>query len=244
MASVRGKPWSKYELITVLKLYCKTPFGRIHTRNPEIKALAEALKRTPSSIALKMTNFASLDPTIARAGMGNYSRLDKEVWDEFFSDMDKYLSQDELSPDLPMAEPGYSLSNFPAGVDVVRLTKARVNQSFFRSMVLASYETRCALTGIDSPSLLIASHIVPWVANKEIRTNPRNGICLNSLHDSAFDCGLISFESDFSVIYSKKLSDVSRAALSSLAQIKLSLPKKFGPDPTYLDYHRKNRFLG
>jgi len=242
MVSVKGKAWSKPELITVIKLYCKTPFGRIHTRNPEIKAAAETLGRTPSSIALKMTNFASLDPTIERAGMGNHSRLDKEVWDDFFSNMDEYLGEDELPQDVPIVPATDALLNLPAGLDIVRLTKTRVNQSFFRSMVLASYDNRCALTGVDMPSLLVASHIVPWAANPKIRTDPRNGICLNSLHDSAFDCGLISFDSGLSIIYSTKLSAASRKALDGFGQKKISLPTKFAPDPVYLEYHRKNRF--
>jgi len=32
-----------------------------------------------------------------------------------------------------------------------------------------------------------ASHIVPWAEDERNRLNPRNGLCLNALHDRAFD---------------------------------------------------------
>jgi hypothetical protein len=45
---------------------------------------------------------------------------------------------------------------------------------------------------------------VPWRMNSSARTNPRNGICLNALHDRAFDRGFISFDEDLKLIYSPK----------------------------------------
>lgn len=55
------RSWTKEELVQVLQLYCLTPFGRMHSRNPDIKSLATSIGRTASAIALKMTNFASLE---------------------------------------------------------------------------------------------------------------------------------------------------------------------------------------
>lgn len=43
----------------------------------------------------------------------------------------------------------------------VREVKTRVNQNVFRKIVLANYDGKCALTGIDIPELLVASHIIP-----------------------------------------------------------------------------------
>ena len=83
------------------------------------------------------------------------------------------------------------ITEFPEGIDVRRSVKTRVNQDFFRRMVLASYENKCALTDIEAPELLIASHIVPWAENKDVRTAPQNGICLNALHDRAFEEGYL-----------------------------------------------------
>ena len=131
----------------------------------------------------------------------------------------------------------------PAGIDVMRLTKTRVNQSFFRKLILASYDNRCALTGIDTPSLLVASHIVPWSISSSARTNPTNGICLNSLHDRAFDEGLITFDKDFSVIYSSKLPPASKSALKSFGTARMRLPTKFVPEESFLSYHRSEIFV-
>ena len=84
------------------------------------------------------------------------------------------------------------------GEDKISLTKQRKGQDYFRRMILANYGGRCALTGIDIPQLLLASHIIPWAekAHKQDRLNPCNGICLSALYDKAFDQGLITFSPD------------------------------------------------
>ena len=45
-----------------------------------------------------------------------------------------------------------------SGETKLRQVKTRVNQSVFRQIVLANYDNRCALTGIDLSELLVASH--------------------------------------------------------------------------------------
>jgi len=62
------KPWTRDELILAINLYCKTPFGRIHVRNPEIIELAKLLDRTPGFVSYKLANFASIDPSLNRKG--------------------------------------------------------------------------------------------------------------------------------------------------------------------------------
>ena len=186
--------WTETQLVEVLKLYCSTPFGKIHSRNPEIVSLAATLGRTPGAVALKMANFASLDPTISQKGMSGSSALDKAIWNEFFSNMDGFLSDNDRGDrDSGFSEPEVHLVEdvIRIGIDRIGLSKLRTNQSFFRRMILASYDARCAITGISEPELLVASHIVPWSVDKAVRLDPRNGICLNALHDRAFDKGLI-----------------------------------------------------
>lgn len=60
------------------------------------------------------------------------------------------------------------------GEDKISLTKQRKGQDYFRRMILANYGGRCALTGIDIPQLLLASHIIPWAdkSHKKDRLNP------------------------------------------------------------------------
>ena len=76
------------------------------------------------------------------------------------------------------------------GRDVLRLAKARINQDFFRKMVLDNYGNRCCLTGIPIPQVLRASHIVSWAEDPSNRLNPANGLCLSATYDAAFDAHL------------------------------------------------------
>jgi putative restriction endonuclease len=240
-----NRPWTRTELLQVLHLYCVTSFGKIHARNPEIVLLAKLIDRTPSSVALKMTNFAGLDPTIARTGMSNHSKLDKAVWTDFFNNMDAFLNEAETPEDRgELSEPQIEFIHATrAGIDVMRITKTRVNQTFFRKLILASYDNKCALTGIDTPELLVASHIVPWSVDISSRTNPANGICLNALHDRAFDEGLITFDRDLSILYSPRMPPVTKDSLMSFGDTKMRLPSKFVPEAKFLDYHRSTVFI-
>ena len=83
---MRNDRWSREQLKLAFHLYCQLPFGKLHSRNAEIVELAQLIGRTPSAVAMKLVNFASLDPAIkstGRAGLGNAGSLDREIWDEF-----------------------------------------------------------------------------------------------------------------------------------------------------------------
>lgn len=230
--------WSKHELFEALRLYCVTPFGKIHSRNPEIIALAQQLDRTPSSIALKMVNFASLDPTIDRAGMSNVSRLDREVWDEFLGD----LMRDQPSSE-PMGFGEQEQTGFDhglQGLDAPSVTNRRINQNYFRKLVLASYNGSCAATGITAPELLVAGHIIPWSENTDLRLTPANGICLNNLFDKAFDRHLIAIGPNLEILYSKRLPVETADKMRQIAFEKIQLPSRFRPDPSFFETHRAN----
>lgn len=93
------------------------------------------------------------------------------------------------------------------GRDALRLVKTRVNQDFFRKMVLDNYGHRCCLTGIPVPQVLRASHIVPWSEDEANRLNPANGLCLSATYDAAFDAHMISFDEDLKLLLSPKTND-------------------------------------
>ena len=79
------------------------------------------------------------------------------------------------------------------------LVQARVGQGKFRNDVanLWGKGEVCALTGIDVPELLIASHIKPWRESDDIqRLDPCNGLLLVAHVDKAFDRYLLSFIED------------------------------------------------
>ncbi|HLG40831.1 MAG TPA: HNH endonuclease [Chitinophagaceae bacterium] len=247
------KLWTREELILTINLYCKTPFGKLHNRNPEIVKLAEVLDRSPSSVSYKLVNFASFDPSLQKRGIKgaeNASKLDKAIWDEFFSNLEdlafeseKTLAQRE-GRELTYNEKEPSKS----GEDTMRLMKSRVNQGFFRRMLMASYDSKCCITGIDSHDLLIASHIVPWSEDKNNRLNPRNGLLLNALHDRAFENGLIGIDSGFRIRISSTLkgnraNESIKRYFHQYENNTISFPSRFMPDQTFLKNHLKNRFI-
>ena len=250
--------WTREELILAINLYCKLPFGKMHKTNAAIIELAALIGRTPSSVALKLGNFASFDPTLKARGIkgaSNASKLDKEIWDEFYNNWDsalllseEMLAQKQHSTIEKINE--IALEYLPKdGKEKERLIKTRVNQSLFRKIVLATYNNRCCITGIAQTELLIASHIVPWSQNESLRLNPMNGLCLNALHDRAFDTGLIAIRpDDYCIILSDKLKQkkLMSAGLETnfiaYEHKQIILPDKFLPEPEYLEYHYKHIF--
>ena len=79
---VLGSRWTEDETKLALFLYFQLPFGKLHSGTQEIVQLAAAIGRTPSSVAMKLSNFASLDPKITesgRKGLDGASKLDRQM---------------------------------------------------------------------------------------------------------------------------------------------------------------------
>ena len=249
------RDWTRDELIVAFNLYCKIPFGRIHIRNPLVIELAKAVGRTPSAVSWKLANFARLDPALQKrniAGATHGARAEVEIWNEFSNDWDRLAFESErLLEQLTgrTSELVEVAQEFPEGRSREALIRARVNQGFFRAAVLASYGARCCITGLSIAQLLTASHIVPWSVDIKNRTNPRNGLCLNALHDRAFDCGLLTVTPDLKVKLSPRVkrNPTERAAREFLGRyegVSISLPRRFAPNTDFLHYHNEKVFLG
>jgi len=246
------KLWTREELILAINLYCKIPFGKMHSRNEQVKDLANIIGRTPSSIALKLGNFASFDPSLKERGISgasNASKLDKEIWSEFYNNWDTALLESEQllakrkHTTIEKLNDIYISVLQKEGLDKSRLVKTRLHQSIFRTLVMAAYENSCCMTGINNLDLLIASHIVPWSKDQKNRLNPTNGFCLNALHDKAFDKGLITVSAkDYTIKISsrlKKKKDIEsiRIYFLKLDGKQIALPDKFLPAKEQLKIH-------
>ncbi|CAN0603520.1 unnamed protein product, partial [Ectocarpus sp. 12 AP-2014] len=190
------------------------PFGRLHRLNPDVINLANLIGRTPSSMAYKLVNFASLDSSLQARGIkgaSNVSKLDKIICNEYYENLENLPFESEklrAKMENTSIESLHSLveNELPKeGKIRETVVKARVNQSFFRTSILASYDNTCCITGIKQPELLIAGHIKPWSQDEKNRLNPRNGIAINALHDKAFENGLLTITPDFKIKISKKL---------------------------------------
>lgn len=251
--------WTRQELLVAFRLYCQIPFGKLHARNPDIIKIAELIGRTPDALAMKLTNIASLDPTITSTGLkglSNASKADREMWQEMQNNWENFAieSEDTINSILRDSEP-YMLDNESVseyqdytGRDRIVPTKTRVDQNFFRKSVLSAYKYRCCITGLAIPELLVASHIVPWRDDRANRLNPSNGLALSILHDKAFDRGMITINPDMTVRVSPKVFNVKNkffvTALKNYDGKTIELPDKFQPHENFLAYHRERIFTG
>ena len=202
---------------------------------------------------LKMLNLAYYDPVLrARnvAGMAHGSKLDGEVFEEFYHNLGELTYQawsinrnlgvhdHEEAPELA------DIDLIPPGEYREQLLRVRLGQYSFRMSILNSYYQRCCITGLAVPKLLIASHIKPWAAceEKTERTNPRNGLCLNPFHDRAFDQGFLTIDKNYKIIISSQLhdaemDDLTKAWFMGYSGRTIALPDKFVPSKEFIEYH-------
>lgn len=246
--------WTRDEMILVLNLYLKMPFGKMYKGNADVMKMAHLIGRTPDAVALRLVNYASYDPQLKQRGISGMSHGGKkceEYWNEFMNDREKLLYESErilaryegVSIERKFEKELREIPLDIVGDTKIRQVKTRINQSIFRQIVLANYDCKCALVGIDLPELLVASHIIPWSENKEERLNPANGICLSSLYDKAFDQGLISFDSSSKVLFSERLAnnmgkEYFDKYFSPIRNKSLADAKKYAINPLFLEWHR------
>ena len=199
-------------------------------------------------------------PIRAATGWGNqgayFSEIDRPLFDFILRKVAPPAKFDFLF-EAPEGEQGDSAEEFDerlerqllvstslSETDKIQLIKARRGQGIFRINV-QQHEHACRVTGVKSPFLLIASHIKPWrlCQNSEERLDGNNGLLLTPHVDRLFDRGYLSFEDNGNMILSSKID------LNNLTRLRLS-EKNFDTSPfaveksKYLDYHRRNIYLG
>ncbi|WP_373486891.1 HNH endonuclease [Blastomonas sp.] len=257
---MQSKKWSEEETILALYLYFQLPFGQLHSGNVEIQRLADRIGRTHSSVAMKLANFASLDPKITdsgRRGLGGASKQDREVfarfqkdWTSLVVEAERLMQSDHNESGLPLVKETITDFEWTRGnglTSVQRFSDQRLGQGFFRRAVIANFEICCCITGIDDHRLLNASHIVPWRSDVGNRHNPANGLSLSATFDRAFDRGLLTVSTDGLVKISRQLLDSSRAETRSYFSPyqgkKIKMGSRFDPDPSLLAWHNKEQFV-
>ena len=126
----------------------------------------------------------------------------------------------------------------PKTTEAERMVVQRVGQDVFRTALLDFWNGRCPLSGIVHPRLLRASHMKPWAHcdTDAERLDVHNGLLLAAHLDAAFDAGLISFETNGSLVVSPALADedIDRLGLPALPLLQGLRPRH---EP-YLTYHR------
>lgn len=257
--------WSRDETILALYLYFQLPFGKLHSGNPEIQNLATALGRSNDSVAMKLCNFASLDPKIiasGRKGLAGASQLDRTTYAEFADDwsglvkqaqslwsslVDEDTDQDDESNLLNEPQNAYKFAKYEGPSFAQSMVTTRLGQGFFRRSVLANFEGTCCITGIADSRLLVASHIRPWGIDLENRHNPANGLLLCATLDRAFDRGLLTvtdtYEVEISCLLLNSHSHETRDYFQKYQGNSLRPAKRFDPSPEFLTWHRTNCFI-
>lgn len=269
MARAPNVTWTREHFLLALNLYRKLHFGKLHRGNPLIIEVARKMGRTPNSLAMKLCNFASLDPVVTasgRKGLSGATPQDKRMWatfqaelatqgpeseqmlhDLFTEDDDQevdFLSREKIKLETPRV---ISPPNGPT--EAQRWRHERRGQQFFRQSVINAYGLSCCISGINIPRLLVASHIKPWSTCTDAeRLDPRNGLCLSALHDAAFDAGFITFDETFSLVLSNRLKGhFPQATLESnfvpFVGIPIRGPQMVAePSSVFMAYHRLEVF--
>lgn len=259
-----GRRWSRDELLVALNLYHKLTFGQLHARQPAIVAMADKLERGVNSVAMKLCNFASLDPALKLRGIKGLegaSALDRTIWNEFHGNLNevvpvsedalrKLFGVDENSELEVLPREGVRVrKRAPTGpTETTATVKLRRGQDYFRDAVLNNFGGRCGVTQLAVRELLIASHILPWGTHASERLNVRNGLSLSRLHDAAFDQGLVAFDDNLRLLLSPQLKSAlpQRAVTENFGVYSgqpLRLPDDAAlPELAFLAEHRTKKF--
>lgn len=125
------------------------------------------------------------------------------------------------------------------GVSKKAIINARVNQGIFRDYLLKRYN-RCCLCGVESHTLLIASHIKPWAESEpKEKLDVDNGFLMCPNHDRLFDKGYITFDDDGKIIISDRLTENDRVFFNVNSRMRIELTKR---NKKYLRFHREKVF--
>lgn len=221
----RQNLWTDEEVTLALLLYLSRPFGQLRSTHPDVVRLASLLGRTPGAVSRKIGNLGFCDDSLQAqgiSGLANGAKVDKLVWEHYVGSKRGELPLEPLLEDaahiarvkdididfLFEANGANVPANAPTGLvgeERLVLRKERVYQNFFRNMVLAGYDGRCAISGLRLPMLIEAAHIVPWANRKDVRLLPSNGIALNPLLHRAYDAHLLGVDGKRRVYVSRAL---------------------------------------
>lgn len=242
--------WTREETIVAFNVYCKIPFKSSRKTNPIIIKYANILGRSPSALNMKIGNIGRLDPDLKEQGIKGLvhgAQMEKDVWNEFYENPELLAFESEriiarLTNQSIEASASIKIDDLPKGKERNIIVRQRVNQSFFRSAVMSAYNFHCCISGITAAELLEACHIVDWSQDKQNRTNPKNGLCMNPFFHKAYDKHLIGITPDMKIVVSKELLFASTEAsfssyLGTINGRNILLPDRFLPQKELLEIH-------
>lgn len=146
-------------------------------------------------------------------------------------------------PDSPLIEYETEVKRLSLdGTTVRREVEQRVGQDVFRRSMLSYWGNRCALTGVGTAELLLASHAKPWkdCASDEERLNVFNGFLLEARFDRLFDQGYITFDDQGMILISKVLDGETVQNLGIVEDMRLRWIQE--NHLIFLHWHREHVF--
>lgn len=245
---MRPNVWSDEELIVACYIY-----NSDCSYSEKVRNALMYLGRNEASIKFRFGNFDNFKK--GTGGFGNGGAHARRIWDLYTDDPEKMIAsakriiQDGI---VGCQSNSDSESIIMAGsLDIEKGSyreynrKYRVNQNRLRDATLLCSHDTCCVTGINDPSILVASHIKPWsVCTPDEMTDVHNALCLNTFHDKLFDRYRMTINESMEIIYDPKLEEhipdkLYRNMIMEYNEVKVNDMNR--PDPKYIAYHN-NRF--
>jgi hypothetical protein len=262
----RNPPWSREELILALELYLRA--GLLDDHSPAVQQLSEALKdlafvqkedpdvfRNPNGVAMKLANFAALDPNYKGKGLTSGGRLDKEIFEEFFGQQLSLATESRLlraqwqemkEVDAVAESAEYYEPEIEDQSDqrekISRSIVLRRGQPNFRKLLMSAYDGKCAITGCNAPDALEAAHILGYRGNFSNKAN--NGLLLRADIHTLFDLRLLAVEiNDMTCVIAERLIGTEYEEFRGKDVIVPEV-KESRPGRSHLQFHREHSFCG
>lgn len=246
--------WTDTDTIIALYGYYTIPYPQFVASNPKIEALSKLMDHSAESLVMKLLNFRSIDPKAKQKGLSHVSQRDIDIWNKYssnhallYQEFEKVSSRlNELSPDPRGMTEGIN-HDFGGPTEKPALVNARLNQNVFRKIILGLYDNECCVTGLKTPCLLEAAHILGWSEYEEGRLSPTNGICINRLFHAAYDNHIVSISPDYKFHVNADMLQCDSREPHILQIFKyydnknIYLPddRQFKPDKDFLELHYK-----
>jgi putative restriction endonuclease len=202
--------WTRDEFILALDLYFRIPFGQINKNNPDIIKLAAFIGRTPSSVGMRLSNYANCDPKLKAAGIKGLEGGQQQCqpyWDEFSNSRGKLMSAANESRIHLIESNSKGRNQFYSHISEWDNLVNEMYDYEFQDIVSKNYHEHCAISGMKAHQFLVGCHIIPSCENEEEAMKAHNGIFLNILYARAFVEGLIGFDTDYKIHFSSELKN-------------------------------------
>lgn len=239
--------WTREEFILALDLYFRIPFGSISKSNPDIIKLANFIKRTPSSVGMRLSNYANCDPNLHAKGLEGGAQQCQPYWDEFANNRGKLRSA-AYECRLKLIETPDKNASYSKHYSEWDMLVDDIYNEDFQNIIMKNYQGHCAVTGMKIPQIVIGCHIIPSTINEAENLQASNGIYLNLMLAKAFVDGLIGFDTNYKLKISQELKNQRldkgyAASFGRYENNELILGDVFAkPEKKYLEWHMDTVF--